>query len=185
MVVIHSSYSIVRAVYRLMQTQKFYIGKSVSKNGYQFHVHYPAKMSDVGGRQEPARILAKYVTALRSGHILISLGMCASVLRTRPTHARDLYIAYTNQTFAMVLRGVSLCLLAVRKFSNSQQSQRDLLREAGSILEEVLNGREEMTLDAQISRAWVDNSRRAGLTMRDNIETAHSIIECMLERVSV
>ena len=85
----------------------------------------------------------------------------------------------------MVLRAVSLSLLAVRKFSNSQQSQRDLLREAGSILEEVLNGREEMTLDAQISRAWVDNSSRTGLAMRDNIETVHSIIECMLERVSV
>jgi len=102
-------------------------------------------------KNEIAQEFKHAVTALRSGHILISLGMCASVLRTRPTHARDLHIAYTNQAFAMVLRAVSLSLLAVRKFSNSQQSQRDLLREAGSILEEVLNGRQEMTLDAQIS----------------------------------
>ena len=136
-------------------------------------------------KNEIAQEFKHAVTALRSGHILISLGMCASVMCTRPTHARDLYIAYNNQAFAMVLRAVSLCLLVVRKFSNSQQSQRDLLREAGSILEEVLNGREEMTLDAQISRAWVDSSSRPGLAMRDNIETVHSIIECMLERVSV
>jgi len=85
----------------------------------------------------------------------------------------------------MVLRAVSLRLLAVRKFSKSPHSQLDLLRDAGSILEEVLNGREQIRSDAEISRSWVDTSSRPALCMRDNIKTAHSIVESMLERVSV
>ena len=124
------------------------------------------------------------VTALRSGNILMSLSLCSSVLRTRPSHARDLHAAYTNQAFGMVLRAVSLCLLAVRKFSKNRESQRDLLREATSILEEVLNGREQMNSGAEISRSWVDTSSRPGVVMRDNIEMSRTIIECMLERVS-